>query len=160
MRKVVAAGEGLAKLVEIGRHGWWRCVPEAVVPRCLATLDGVPVLQGLLDAFVHAWGGPVEVGAQVYAATMRCHEAGHRSWRWMSLWSVAPDVEKVMRRLEAIPEYASCVGRAQVVDFDAMPPARSGWTSQQRVTPEHFEAADAEMNPLFTMSSGGEQAGP
>ena len=77
----VASGKGLVALREL--ENFWTWVPPDVFERFLETPVDIPVLEGLIQAFVTGWGGPDWLAKQALT--------------WTSLYSITFDLPPVLR---------------------------------------------------------------
>lgn len=152
----VGSGGGLKKLGELNK--FWTWVPPDVFARFLATPDHVPVIQGLIDAFVHLWGGPDWLAEQAYSWTPVVSLA----WDLPSVLRVTSELcirplpqedarRYAMKRLPELPRLSRLFGLTQPLEVPgAMPSELGDWTSHELRTPDDFEAEEARADSLLT----------
>ncbi len=154
----VGSGGGLVQLREI--NNFWTWVPPGVFERFVETPPGVPVLEGLIHAFVQSWGGPIWLAQQAYSWTsIRSLEYGLppvlQVVHGLCQQSLSQEqVEQVGKtRLGAVPKYSRLFGESRKLPIpNSMPVELAEWHSYELRTPEDFEAEDARADRMVSYS--------
>lgn len=141
----VAQGRGLAGIREL--DSFWNTVPPSVFARFLQTPDDVPVLRGLLVAFVAEWEGPPWLGEDAcgWIPIKSMHDMS-RLIRMVDEFCDDPlpreqTFTTALQRLEPVPAHRLMYGESQPLGIaDGMPPELEGWQSHELRTHTEFHA--------------------
>ncbi len=144
----VGAGHGLGKLGEI--DAFWTWVPDPVFTDFLETPAGVPVVEGLIRAFVCHWDGPEWLARQAFTWTRMVS----MSWDLPPVLRVAQErcldplppretQEVALARLVVVRNQRRNFGTAPAFPLPGVvPPELAGWSCHPLRTPSDFEAED------------------
>ncbi len=144
----VGSGGGLVELRQIEK--FWSWVPSDVFERFLETPPDVPVLLGLIDAFVTSWGGPDWLAEQAYTwFAVRSLNYGLppvlRVVHELCVQPLSPELARqaALTRFSELPRYSKLFGPVSKLEIpDVMPVELRDWQCCELLTPDDFEAED------------------